>query len=122
MRELRARVMWASAATTAVLAGVAYGLMGVDAGVGVAAAGALTGVNFWWLVHNAAVAAGPGPASRRVVWAITAGLRFLAVMGALVVLLASGLAHPVAVVAGLAIVPITVIVLGLRAAGRAEAA
>jgi hypothetical protein len=43
-------------------------------------------------------------------------------MGALVVLLASGLAHPVAVVAGLAIVPITVIVLGLRAAGRAEAA
>ena len=47
--------MWASAITTAVLAGLAYGLVGVEAGLGIASAGVLTGVNFWWLVHHARI-------------------------------------------------------------------
>jgi hypothetical protein len=120
MRELRARVMWASAITTAVLAGLAYGLVGAEAGLGIASAGVLTGVNFWWLVHHAGIVAGPGAASRRVVWAVSAGVRFLVLLAGLVVLLASGRVHPVGFLVGLAIVPGTVIVLGLRAAGRAE--
>ncbi|MGH7314295.1 MAG: ATP synthase subunit I [Candidatus Rokuibacteriota bacterium] len=120
MRELRARVMLASAATTVVLAGLAYALVGVSAGLGVAAAGGLTVANFWWLVHNAAVVAGIGPASRRLVWAVTAGARLLALVAVLVLLLASGTVHPIAFVVGLAIVPGAVIVLGLRAASRAE--
>jgi hypothetical protein len=41
---------------------------------------------------------------------------------ALALVLASGLVHPVAFVAGLAIVPGAVIVLGLRATGRIGAA
>ena len=112
--------MWASAITTAVLAGLAYGLVGVEAGLGIASAGVLTGVNFWWLVHHAGIVAGPGAASRRVVWAATAGVRFLVLLAGRVVLLASGMEHPVGFLVGLAIVPGTVIVLGLRAAGRAE--
>lgn len=114
--------MWASAVATAVLAGLAYGLVGVDAGLGIAAAGVLTGMNFWWLVHHAGIVAGSGAASRRTVWAIGAGMRFLVLLAALVVLLASGLVHPVGFLVGLAIVPGAVIVLGLRAAGRAEVA
>jgi ATP synthase I chain len=121
MRELRARVTLASAATTAVLAGLAYGLAGPAAGLGVAAAGGLTLANFWWLVHNAAVVAGIGHASRRLVWTVVSGVRLLALVAVLALLLASGLVHPVAFVVGLAIVPGAVIVLGLRAACRAGA-
>jgi len=119
MRELRARVTLASATTTAVLAGLAYGLVDPSAGLGVAAAGGLTVANFWWLVHNAAVIAGTDPASRRLVWAVAAGARFLALVAVLVLFLASGIVHPVGFVLGLAIVPSAVIVLGLRAAYRA---
>lgn len=116
MRELRARVTLASAAMTALLAGLAYGLVGFSAGLGVAAAGGVTVANFWWLVHNAGVVAGTAPASRRLLWTVAAGARFLALMAVLILLLASGIVHPVAFVVGLAIVPVAVIVLGLRTA------
>ncbi|HSF07111.1 MAG TPA: ATP synthase subunit I [Methylomirabilota bacterium] len=121
MRELRARVTLVSAATAAVLAGLAYGLAGPAAGLGVAAAGGLTLANFWWLVHNAAVVTDIGPASRRLVWAVASGVRLLALVAALALLLASGLVHAVAFVVGLVIVPGAVIVLGLRAACRVGA-
>ncbi len=113
--------MLAGAVTTALLAGVALGLAGPGAGLGVVAAGGITLVNFWWLVHNAAGVFGAGVAPRRTVWIIAAGFRFIVVAAALVALLASGIVHPVAFVAGLAILPVAVIVLGLRAAVRSEA-
>jgi hypothetical protein len=121
MRELRARVTLVSTATAAVLAGLAYGLAGPAAGLGVAAAGALTLANFWWLVHNAGAVADVVPASRRLVWVVASGVRLLALVAVLALLLASGLVHPVAFVVGLVIVPGAVIVLGLRAACRAGA-
>jgi hypothetical protein len=121
MHELRVRVALAGAVTTALLAGVALGLAGPAAGLGVVAAGGITLANFWWLVHNAASVFGAGAAPRRAVWVVAAGFRFVVVAAALVVLLASGIVHPVAFVAGLAILPAAVIVLGLRAAARSEA-
>jgi hypothetical protein len=52
---------------------------------------------------------------------VVAGLRFLLLTAALVSLLASGIVHPIAFVAGLGIVPAALIVLGLSAARRSEA-
>jgi hypothetical protein len=121
MRELRARVTLAGAVATALLAGVALALGGPDAGLGVLAAGALTLLNFWWLVRNAAGVLGPGAAPRRAVWMVVAGARFLVLTAALVSLLASGLVHPIAFVAGLGVVPAALIVLGLSAVNRSEA-
>src|SRR5262245_8311781 len=121
MHELRVRVMLAGVVMTAVLAGVALGLAGPGAGLGVVAAGGITLANFWWLVNNAASVFSPGAAPRRGVWVVAAGFRFVGVAAALVALLASGLVHPVAFVAGLAILPVAVILLGLRAAARSEA-
>lgn len=121
MRELRARVTLASAATTAVLAAATYGLAGPAVGLGVAAAGGLTLANFWWLVHNATTVAGIPSGPRRLVWVVATGARLLALVTALALFLASGLVHPVAFVVGLAIVPGVVIVLGLRAACRVGA-
>jgi ATP synthase I chain len=121
MHELRVRVTLAGAFMTAVLAGVAFGLAGPGAGLGVVAAGGMTLANFWWLVSNAVSVFGTGAAPRRAVWVVAAGFRFIVVAAALVALLASGLVHPVAFVAGLAILPAAVILLGLRAAARSEA-
>ncbi len=118
MSELNARVTLASAAATAVLAGLALGLGGPTAGLGVAAAGALMLANFWWLVRHAAAVAGAGLARRRPVWAVAAGARFLVLVAAVVLLFASGIVHPVAFIVGLGVVPAALILLGLHAARR----
>ncbi len=114
MSELRARVTLSSAAATAVLAGLALGLGGPAAALGVAIAGALMLANFWWLVRNATAVAGPGAAPQRYLWALAAGARFLALLAALVLLFASGIVHPIAFVVGLAVVPGALVVQGLR--------
>jgi hypothetical protein len=121
MRELRARVTLAGAVTTALLAGVALALGGPAAGLGVVAAGGITLLNFWWLVRNAAGVLGTAAAPRRGLWMVVAGLRFVILTAALVSLLASGIVHPIAFVAGLGIVPAALIVLGLSVANRSEA-
>jgi ATP synthase I chain len=107
--------------TTALLAVVALALGGPGAGLGVGAAGGLTLLNFWWLVRNAAGVLGTTAAPRRTLWMVVAGMRFFVLTAALVSLLASGVVHPVAFVAGLGIVPAALIVLGLSAANRPEA-
>lgn len=118
MSELSVRVTRSSAAATAVLAGLALGLGGPAAGLGVAAAGALMLANFWWLVRNARAVADPGAAPQRYGWALAAGARFLALLAALVLVLASGIVHPVAFVVGLAVLPGALIVQGLQTARR----
>lgn len=90
-------------------------LGGVSVGVGIAAGVALALGNFRWLVARACAPADT-PAAGRALWSIGAGLR-LAAFGALcAAVLATGWAHPVALVAGLTALPCALVGHGLRAA------
>jgi hypothetical protein len=97
-------------AIAAVTASAAW-LWGVAGAAGTIGAGAIALLNFRWLARGAARAlAGGGPRGALV----GLGLRYLATLGALALLLSSGWAHPVAVVAGIAVLPLVLIVEGLR--------
>jgi ATP synthase I chain len=131
--ELRTRVVREAGAGVLLLALIAGWLGGAPGFVGVAAAGAITVVNFWWLARGASATLGafsPGsgaspacaarggakPSAVSGAWIVASGLRFLALLAAFAALCATGWAHPVAVVAGLTVLPCAVIALGLRAA------
>lgn len=113
--ELRTRVTAQSAVAVTVLAGLAVWVAGAPAGVGIAAAGTLTIANFWWLARGVGSAAGT-PDRARALLTVAAGARFVTLLGAFALVLVSGWAHPVAVVAGLSVVPCALIVVGLRTA------
>ena len=101
----------------AVLVGaIAAGWLGGASGaVGVLAGGALGLLSFRVLAARvrAACDAGPVPATP---WLLLAGLRFLAVSGAAVMLFISGWAHPIAWLAGYSVLPFAVLLQGLRLA------
>jgi ATP synthase I subunit len=111
--NVTARVSAATCALVAALAGPAAWLGGPTAALGVLAGGALAVVNFRWLVARA-VASSAGVAGGA--WLVGAGLRLTAFAAAFAGLLALEWAHPVALLAGLTVLPCTVIVEGLRAA------
>jgi hypothetical protein len=111
--ELSARVTMGTAVVLTVLAAAAGWLAGAAASVGVLAAGALTIGNFLWLARSASVRGDGAARARAGAWALMAGVRFTVLAGVLAGLLASGWAHPVAVVAGLAVLPSIVVVAGL---------
>jgi hypothetical protein len=102
-------------AVVGVLAAVAAGIGGPSAGVGVLAGGALATANLWWLTRRL-VAASTGA---RVGWPLGAMLRLGAAGAAIAVVLGTGLAHPVAVVGGLTVLPCVLVVRGLAAAREA---
>src|SRR3989454_530806 len=77
--------------------------------------GALAMVNFRWLVARAFVATSTGSASAAA-WIVGAGLRFAACTAACGILLATGWAHPVALVAGFTVLPCDLIARGLASA------
>ncbi|MGH7388378.1 MAG: ATP synthase subunit I [Candidatus Rokuibacteriota bacterium] len=114
--ELSTRVTIESAAACAALALLALAGWGSAAGAGVAAAGALTIVNFRWLARGAALASAGGRERRLAAWGLSAAGRFTGVLAALALLFASGWVHPVAVVVGLAVLPCAVVARGLAAA------
>jgi len=97
--------------TAAWLGGTA-GAVGAAAGVGLAVG------NFRWLAARVRTSAGDAGAARTL-WSLAAGLRFLAFGGLCAALLATGWAHPVALVAGLTALPCALVGHGLRA-GRQE--
>lgn len=112
-------------AAAAALAAPAAWIGGVPAGLGVLAGGALAIVNFRWLVARATavtavLSATPGNGGAAAsVWLVGSGLRFGASLVACTLLLATGWAHPVALLAGFTLLPCDLIVRGLAAA-RAE--
>jgi len=112
---MTARVTAATCALVAALAAPAGWLGGSTAALGVLAGGALAVVNFRWLAARA-VASSAGVAGGA--WLVGAGLRLAAFAAACAVLLALEWAHPVALLAGLSVLPCAVIVEGLRAASR----
>jgi hypothetical protein len=89
--------------------GGSAGALGVGAGV-VLALG-----NFRWLVSRACATNGT-PAAARALWSMGAGLRLVAFSVVCAALLATGWAHPVALVAGLTALPCALVGHGLRAA------
>jgi ATP synthase I chain len=114
--ELKARVTIESSAVCVALALAALAVWGLAAGAGVAAAGALTIANFRWLARGAAMAAGGSRERRLAVWMLSAAGRFTGLLAAFAALFASGWVHPVAVVAGLTVLPCAVVARGLYAA------
>src|SRR5262245_45908373 len=123
--ELRARVTLDTCAAAALLAAPAAWLGGAPAGLGVLAGGVLAIVNFRWLVARAtattaALSATPSSGTAAAsAWLVGSGLRFGASLGACTLLLATGWAHPIALLAGFTVLPCDLIVRGL-AASRAE--
>ena len=111
MTDLLVRVSLAAAVTVLALAAPAAWLGGAAAAIGVAGGGALAVANLWWLSHRAGVGGSP---RSLVAWSASVGLRFGALALAVVGLLITGWAHPVALVAGLSVLPPILIVAGLR--------
>lgn len=108
----------ASVETAAVLSAVAVGaslLFGSAVGIGVVAGGALAIANLWWLARRV-VAATDVPAPG---WSLGAMLRLAGVAGVVALVLTSGFAHPVGVVAGLTVLPFVLVARGLAAAREA---
>ncbi len=113
--ELTTRVTLDTCAVVAALAAVAAWLSGAPTGVGVLAGGALAVVNFRWLVARASAATAAGNAAASA-WLVGAGLRFTVCIVACALLLTTGWAHPIALVAGLTVLPCDLIARGLAGA------
>jgi len=112
--DLAARVTWTGGATVAAMTAGAWWLAGTAAATGVGGGGAIALLNFRWLARDvgratALVAEGGGGAGRigRI------GLRQLATLTALGLLIAQGWAHPVGVGIGLAALPPVLLAQGL---------
>src|SRR5262245_31282930 len=120
--ELRGRVTLDTCAAAALLAAPSAWIGGASAALGVLAGGTLAILNFRWLVARATVAtaalsATPGSGSAAAsVWLVGSGLRFGASLAACTLLLASGWAHPIALLVGFTLLPCDLIVRGLAAA------
>ena len=109
--ELTARVTVATAIAVPPLA-LGGGWLGGGPGViGVLAGGALALFSFRRLVARVTAATAPGAG-----WLVTAALRFTVVTAAAAVLFVTGWAHPVAVLVGYSVLPVMVVVHGLRLA------
>jgi len=92
---------------------------GLPGGLGVLAGGAVSLGNLWLLVRGSHRALGLF-AGRRFppLWVLSLGLRHLALFGILALLLWSGSIHPVALLAGLSVLPPVLVTYALRAAGE----
>jgi ATP synthase I subunit len=102
---------------------LALALPAVWLGGPAAGLGLLTGValglgNLWWLAGGA-LALSRGETKRRG-WSRAAAGRFAAFAAVLVLVLTTGLAHPVALVVGLTVLPCALVTEGLRRAAWTE--
>jgi hypothetical protein len=114
--ELSGRVVAHTVVASAVLA-VLVLPFNAPAALGMMAAGALSALNFRGLTRGALWAMGGARPSW--LWGLASGARLLLLMAALALLFVSGAVHPVAVVAGLGVLPAVLVVGGLRGARTA---
>jgi len=117
--ELKARVTVATGAGAVLIALPFAWLAGSPAALGILAGGALAVLNFRWLAARADVAAA-APALTGALWYVGAVFRFALVATVTGALFVAGWAHPVAVLAGLTVLPCALLAFGLHAA-RQEA-
>jgi hypothetical protein len=115
--ELTTRVTLDTCALVALAAAVAAWLGGAPSAVGVLAGGALAVGNFRWLVARAGLATATGGVSSGA-WLIGAGLRFAACAAACALLLATGWAHPIALLAGFTVLPCDLVTRALAVRGE----
>src|SRR3972149_3883247 len=119
--DLSGRVTWSGLAAVIALSAVAGWAAGVEGAAGGAGGGAVALLNFRWLARRVGNGGarlrggGAGGAALRGAW-----LRHLSTVGALGLLLGSGWTHPLAVIAGLSVLPPILIAQGLRAAREAD--
>lgn len=119
--EFTARVTLHGALATAGTAVLAGWFAGVTTSAGVVAGGGLALVDFRWLTRSASVAAAAVTGGRlRAGWMLAAAARLLVMFGAISLMLVSGRIAPVALMAGLAVLPLVVIAQGFRAARAAD--
>ncbi len=119
--DLSGRVTWSGLSAVIALSAVAGWAADVEGAAGAAGGGAVALLNFRWLARSVANAVvlvrdgGSGGAALRGAW-----LRHLSTVGALGLLLGSGWTHPLAVIAGLSVLPPILVAQGLRAAREAD--
>jgi len=106
--ELTTRVTVTTALAVLPLALAGGWLAGTPGAAGVVAGGALALFSFRLLAARAAAA------TPHAAWIVTAGLRFAAVSAVAAVLFVHGWAHPLAVLAGYSLLPVIVVIEGLR--------
>lgn len=107
------RVTVGSALAGLGLSPVAAWIGGHPAVLGVLAGVALGLGSLWWLAVGVRSLSTPGG---RLSWTVSAALRFSLLAVACALLLSSGLAHPVAVLVGLTVLPCALVTAGLCAA------
>ena len=113
--DLMWRVTRDVCALGAALALVGAWLGGAAGGLGIGAGIALGLGNFRWLVSRVCATTGP-PDTARALWSMGAGARLVAFTVLCAALLATGWAHPVALVVGLTVLPCALVGHGLSAA------
>jgi hypothetical protein len=118
--ELASRVARDACVLGAALTGPAAWLGGLDGALGAAAGAGIAVGNFRWLAARVRAAADDASTERRL-WTLGAGLRLGALAAAVALVLLSGHAHPLAIVAGLSVIPVAVIARGLAAARETAA-
>lgn len=108
------RTVLALLGPTALVAGL-YG--GWPGALGVTAGGLLSLVSLNWIARGVRSAAGFFAGGRaHPMWVFSLGLRYVLLFGAVALLLSSDVVHPMALMAGLSLLPPVLIVQGLRAA------
>jgi hypothetical protein len=88
-------------------------LAGWPGAVGGVAGGLISLGSFRWIASGVARAAAPGARGGLALSVLAIGLRHLALFSALALVLWSGAAHPVALLAGLSVLPPVVIAFGI---------
>lgn len=105
-RELIHRVTSVTLGLLVVLGLGGFLLNGAAGGIGVLAGGGLALANFLWLARGTGRPLAPFSGGRiQSLWVLGLGLRYLATFAALGILFSSGRVHPLAVVAGLTVLP-----------------
>jgi hypothetical protein len=111
--DLTSRVSREACVLGVALTAPAAWLGGVDGALGAAAGAGIAVANFRWLASRVSATLRAASAQRPG-GALAAVLRLAALAAAVALLLASGHANPIAIVVGLSVIPITVVVEGLR--------
>jgi len=115
--ELVSRVSWITLILLVPVTLCSAWIGGATSAVGTVAGGLLSLGSFYWISRGVRNAGGfPAGGRSRKLWVIALGLRYAALFAVVALLLRTGAAHPLGLVAGLSVMPPVVIILGLRAA------
>ena len=119
--ELAARVTVQAAGVVLAGALITTGLGHPTIALGILAGGVLGVGSFRWLTRSATALTGTlGGEPVRAWWLIAAGLRFTVMFAAISVVVVSGWAHPIGLMAAFVVVPTLLIVHGLNTATQSH--